>query len=82
MTLRSRSQTLKFYVKKFGVKDFISLYLLNVQMDLVDTLHVGTYMYWSEVLYCTITVQPTLDTFRSKPWVIGLNRFSGNVQLL
>ena len=24
-------------------------------MDQVDTLHVGRYMYWSEVLCCTIT---------------------------
>ena len=37
---------------KFLVKDFISLYLLNMWMDYVDTLHVGR--YWSEVLFCTI----------------------------
>ena len=35
------------------VKVFISLYLLNVLMDQVDTLHVGR--YWSEVLCCIIT---------------------------
>ena len=37
---------------KFLVKVFISLYLLNMWMDYVDTLHVGR--YWSEVLFCTI----------------------------
>ena len=30
----------------------MSLYLLNMLMDQVDTLHVGR--YWSEVLYGTI----------------------------
>ena len=33
---------------KFLVKVFMSLYLLNMLMDQVDTLHVGR--YWSEVL--------------------------------
>ena len=37
---------------KFLVKVFMSLYLLNLLMDQVDTLHAGT--YWSEVLCCTI----------------------------
>ena len=37
---------------KFLVKVFISLYLLNLLIDQVDTLHVGR--YWSEVLCCTI----------------------------
>ena len=37
---------------KFLVKVFISLYLLNMLMDYVETLHVGR--YWSEVLFCTI----------------------------
>ena len=37
---------------EFLVKVFISLYLLNMQRDQVDTLHVGR--YWSEVLCCTI----------------------------
>ena len=37
---------------KFLVKVFISLYILNVLMDQVDTLHVGS--YWSVVLCCTI----------------------------
>ena len=37
---------------KFLVKVFISLYLLNMWMDYVDTLHVGR--YWSEVLFCTV----------------------------
>ena len=31
---------------------FLNLYLLNMLMDQVDTLHVGR--YWSEVLCCTI----------------------------
>ena len=38
---------------KFLVKVFISLYLLNMSMDQVDTLRVGR--YWSEVLCCIIT---------------------------
>ena len=37
---------------KFLVKVFMSLYLLMLWMDQVDTLHVGR--YWSEVLCCTI----------------------------
>ena len=37
---------------KFLVKVFISLYLLKLLMDQVDTLYVGR--YWSEVLCCTI----------------------------
>ena len=37
---------------KFLVKVFISLYLLDMEMDQVDTLHVGR--YWSEVLCSTI----------------------------
>ena len=37
---------------KFLVKVFIWLYLSNMLMDQVDTLHVGR--YWSEVLFCTI----------------------------
>ena len=37
---------------EFLVKVFISLYLLNILRDQVDTLHVGR--YWSEVLCCTI----------------------------
>ena len=38
---------------KFLVKVFISLYLLNMLMDQVDTLHVAR--YWSEVLCFIIT---------------------------
>ena len=38
---------------KFLVKVFRSLYLLNMLMDQVDTLHVGR--YWSEVICGTIT---------------------------
>ena len=37
---------------KFLVKVFMSLYLLKLWMDQVDTLHVGR--YWSEVFCCTI----------------------------
>ena len=37
---------------KFLVKVFMSLYLLKLWMDQVDTLHVGR--YWSEVLCCTV----------------------------
>ena len=53
MTLRSRSHTctLKFCVKIL-VKFFMSLYLLNMFMDQVDTLPVDR--YWSEVVCCTI----------------------------
>ena len=39
---------------KFLVKVFVSLYLLIMLMDRVDTLHIDRYMYWSEVLCCTI----------------------------
>ena len=38
---------------KFLVKVFVSLYLLNMWMDQVNTLHIDR--YWSEVLCCTIT---------------------------
>ena len=41
---------------KFLVQVFISLYLLNVLMDQVDTLHVGRYR--SEVLCSTIMTHP------------------------
>ena len=44
---------LRNFVLKFLVKVFRSLYLLNMLMDQVDTLHVGR--YWSEVLCCTFT---------------------------
>ena len=43
---------LEIFVLKFLVKVFISLYLLKLWMDQVDTLHVGR--YWSELLCCTI----------------------------
>ena len=39
-------------ILKFLVKVFIGLYLLNMLMDQVDTLHVVRYL--SEVLSCTI----------------------------
>ena len=51
MTLRSGSRTWKFCVQIL-VKVFISLYLLNMLMDQVDTLHVDR--HWSQVLCCTI----------------------------
>ena len=51
MTLRSRSR-LRNFLLKFLVEVFISLYLLKLLMDQVDTLHVGR--YWSDVLFCTI----------------------------
>ena len=37
---------------KLLVEAFISLYLLKLLMDQVDTLHVGR--YWTEILCCTI----------------------------
>ena len=37
---------------KFLVEVFVSLYLLNMLMDRVDTLHIDR--YWPEVLCCTI----------------------------
>ena len=43
-------------LKKFLVKVFISLYLLKMLMDQVDTLHVGR--YWSKVLFSTIMTHP------------------------
>ena len=48
--LESASALLKML--KFLVKVFMSLYLLKLLMDQVDTLHVGR--YWSEVLCCII----------------------------
>ena len=44
---------LKILCLSFWLKVFRSLYLLNMLMDQVHTLHVGR--YWSEVLCCTIT---------------------------
>ena len=52
ITLRSRSRTLKFCVKVL-VNVLLSLYLLNMLMDKVDTFHFDR--YWSQVLCCTIT---------------------------
>ena len=40
----------------FRFKFFISLYLLTMSMDQVDTLHVAR--YWSEVLRSTIMTHP------------------------
>ena len=50
LALASASALLKML--KFLVKVFMSLYLLKLWMDQVDTLRVGR--YWSEVLCCTI----------------------------
>ena len=41
---------------KFLVKVFVSLYLLTMLIDRVDTLHVCR--YWSEVLCSTIMTYP------------------------
>ena len=41
---------------KFLVKVFISLYLMNMLMDQVDTLHVSR--YWTEVSCSTIMTHP------------------------
>ena len=41
---------------KFFIKVSISLYLLNMWMDQVDTLYVSR--YWSEVLCSTIMTHP------------------------
>ena len=50
---------------EFLVKVFISLYLLNMWIDQVDTLHVGR--YWSEVLCCITT------THLGATWVKVMN---------
>ena len=48
--------TIMTYLGDLEVKvtdlEILSLYLLNMLRDQVDTLHVGR--YWSEVLCCTI----------------------------
>ena len=49
-TSASTSALLKMF--KFVAKDFKSLYLFNLWMELVDTL--SDVRYWSEVLCCTI----------------------------
>ena len=41
---------------KFLVKVFVSVYLLTMLIDRVDTLHVTR--YWSEVLRSTIMTHP------------------------
>ena len=50
LALASTSALLKML--KFLVKVFMSLYLMKLWMDQVDTLHVGR--YWSDVLCYTI----------------------------
>ena len=70
----------EIFLFKFLVKVFISLYLLNLLMDQVDTLHIGRYL--SEVLCCTITahlgdlevkVNPSysLPILHPSPWAGG-----------
>ena len=54
---------LENFVFKFLVKVFVSLYLLTILMDWVDTLHVAR--YWSEVLRSTIM------THHGWPWGQG-----------
>ena len=71
LTYISRSS----YFVIFFVKVFMSLYLLNMLMDQVDSLHVGR--YWSEVLCCTITAR--LSDLEVK--VIDFNRFSDKAQV-
>ena len=51
---------------KFLVKDFKSLYLLNLWMDLVDTL--PDVSFWSEVY--AIPSWPTSVTLRSRSWTL------------
>ena len=46
---------LEILCQRFRVQVFISLYLLNMVMDQLDTLHVGRYL--SEVLCCIINCQ-------------------------
>ena len=53
---------LKNFVFKFLALAFISLYLLNMLMDQVDTVHVDR--YWSLVSCCTIMTH--LDDFQVK----------------
>ena len=62
MTLRSGHRLTNF-VLNFLVKIFVSLYLLNVLMDLVDILH--TDRYWSEVL-CLHTITTHLGDLEVK----------------
>ena len=45
--------TYRYFVLKFLVKVYINQYLLNMLMDIVDTLHIDR--YWYQVLCCTIT---------------------------
>ena len=55
VTAASASTSVSALLKmlKSWLKFFKSLYLLNLWMDLIDTL--PTVRYWSEVLCCTIT---------------------------
>ena len=51
-------------ILKFLVEVFMSLHLLRLLMDQIDTLHVGR--YWSEVLCCTIRTH--LGDLESRSW--------------
>ena len=59
---------------KFLVKVFVSLYLLDMLMDQVDTLHVGRSR--SEVLYCIITTH--LGDRRVKVMDLKIGHFDGS----
>ena len=58
---------LEVFVLKF-LFIFICLYLLNMLMDQVDTLHNGR--YWSEVLCCAIMTQLSDLEFKVKEFEI------------
>ena len=56
VTLRGQGHRLRNFVFKFLIEVFVSLYLLTMLIDRVDTLHVSR--YWSEVLCSTIMTDP------------------------
>ena len=62
---------------KFLVNVFVSLYLLTILMDQVDTLHVAR--YWSEVLRSTIMTH--LSDLEVKVMGQDFNRCSGKAQV-
>ena len=54
--MKGQGHGLRNFVFKFLVKVFVSLYLLTILMDRVDTLDVAR--HWSEVLRSTIMTHP------------------------
>ena len=56
VTLRGQGHKLRNFVFKFLIEVFVSLYILTMLIDRVDTLHVSR--YWSEVLCSTIMTYP------------------------